>query len=292
MPSALAQRMEVPGLDGPFATQSCEASEALQRMRDRNLYPLQHATILTVGTTLTRFQRQNQDPFVLVSTQDGIENRVLVEAHPDAWRLQPSGYVSFEWLPTETVHLILQAETLLGQSMGQALRSTGASGGLVYDFVRRDRKHQVALGGSPLLIGAALHVGYQWGAVEVATVRLEPFGSQVVTDEGLEANADDPLYLRYSNWTSRFGIRSSYRLYDALMLTAEGGFQFMPFSDMEVTEGSLFSARDNAVDVVTSPNVFRVDQLTAFGTQPQAAQQGVYVSVGLALTITEHMLKY
>jgi hypothetical protein len=163
--------------------------------------------------------------------------------------------------------------------------------GVNYDFLRFDRKHQVVLGGSPMMVGLALRGGYNSTHLNYTAYPVTGYTSNV---DGYyaEFGANENVRVNYRNFYAKIGARFTYRLFDQIAFQLEGGYMYQPWSSMRL----IFNYKEPEIrEDVRWDNPMIVQQdgsANGFPREPMFANSGPYLSLNVMFCITESMTKY
>jgi hypothetical protein len=174
----------------------------------------------------------------------------------------------------------------------QPITGQSLSVGVAYDFLRFNRKHQVVLGGSPLMLGIAARGGYSNTYVNYTSRPVSDY-NQSVDAPNAEFAVGTPLQLNYRNLFTKVGLRLTIRAFDQLAFMLEGGYQYQPLTSFQVIfpEGETPEVER---DIEWDNNMIVAPDGTANkpGAEPLLANRGPYFNLNIALCITEALTRY
>jgi hypothetical protein len=290
VPTVSAQRLQLGHV--------LHGTRSTQVIRDRNLYPLKNAVAIYLGTSVISTELKNATDFEIsdwerygLRSEDlgNTESRARVNLSgnepPSQWVWFTLGmqFYMYEQFALQLEFEIAPIQPITGQSL---------SVGVAYDFLRFNRKHQVVLGGSPLMLGLAARGGYSSSNVNYTTRPVSDYDVQVDAPNA-EFNVGTDMQLNYRNLFTKVGLKLTIRAFDQLAIMLEAGYQYQPLTSFRIVfpDGNK---PEEEKDILWDNNmVVRTDGTSTKPTnEPLLGNRGPYISVNFAVCITEALTRY
>lgn len=282
---------------GPRRGQGPLALENISVIRDRNLYPMKYCVGIYAGISMNPnvlrdavdFELSDWERYGLRSDNvNNTESRAQVNMRSQAPRLL-NPWINFGMQFYVVEQMSIQADFEVG--MMKPVTGQSFALGVNYDFLRFDRKHQVVLGGSPMMVGLALRGGYSNTSLNYTAYPVTGYTENV---DGLYAEfaANENIRVNYKNFYTKIGLRFTYRLVDQVAFQLEGGYCYMPWTSMRLRfEYDEPQIRDDVT--WENPMIVQTDgSAQGFDVEPMFANSGPYLGLNIMFCITESMTKY